>query len=225
MAYNINDVYNIVLYVTGKNSNQGFVSPSDFNNSVNIAQKEYASYLLGNFQQYVPGRPEARVEFGQNAVIRQRLTPIIYNTDLSIDALGFSAYPSDFMQVDTMWTYYNYNRIREIQQNQFYAVFNSSIDPVAQYPVYMIENDGFRFFPNDLGQAKMSYVFNPPDMVWGYTLDGNGVPVYNPATSVQPVWGDASIMEIIVRALRIIGVNLDYNTVSAYAIQVENQGQ
>ena len=92
-------------------------------------------------------------------------------------------------------------------------------------PVYLIENEGFRFFPNDLGQAKMSYVINPPDMVWGYTLDVNGVPVYDPATSVQPLWGDASIMEIIVRALRIIGVNLDYNAVSAYAVQVENQGQ
>jgi len=225
MAYNINDVYNIVLYFTSKNLQQGYVSPSDFQEAINFAQKQYASYLLGNFQQYQPGRPEARVEFGQNSVIRQRLTPIIYNTDLNIDAQGFSAYPSDFMQVDAMWTYYNYDRIREIQQNQFYGVYNSSIDPIAQYPVYMIENDGFRFFPNNLGQAKMSYVFNPPDMVWGYTLDVNGVPVYNPATSVQPVWGDASIMEIIVRALRIIGVNLDYNTVSAYAVQVENQGQ
>jgi len=225
MAYNINDVYNIVLYFTSKNLQQGYVSPSDFQEAMNFAQKQYASYLLGNFQQYQPGRPEARVEFGQNSVIRQRLTPIIYNTDLNIDAQGFSAYPSDFMQVDAMWTYYNYDRIREIQQNQFYGVYNSSIDPIAQYPVYMIENDGFRFFPNNLGQAKMSYVFNPPDMVWGYTLDVNGVPVYNPATSVQPVWGDASIMEIIVRALRIIGVNLDYNTVSAYAVQVENQGQ
>ena len=129
------------------------------------------------------------------------------------------------MQVDAMWSYYNYERIREIQQNQFYGVHNSVIDPIASWPVYMIENDGFRFFPNSIGQAKMSYVINPPDMVWGYTLDINGNPVYNPATSVQPVWNDASIMEIIARALRIIGVNLDYNAVSAYAMQVQNQGQ
>jgi hypothetical protein len=165
------------------------------------------------------------VEFGQNSIIRTRLRQIIYNTDLSVNGAGFTPYPSDFLQVDAMWSYYGYNRIREIQQNQFYGVYNSTIDPIAAYPVYMIENDGFRFFPNNIGQAKMSYVINPPDMVWGYTLDGNGIPVYNPATSVQPVWNDASIMEIIVRALRIIGVNLDYNTVSAYAVQIENQGQ
>lgn len=225
MAYNVNDVYKIVLYFTGKNLQQGYVSPEDFNRTINLAQKGYTSYLLGSFQQYLPGRPEARVEFGQNSVIRARLAPIIYNTTLSVDGTGFSQYPNDFLQVDAMWSYYGYQRIREIQQNQFYGVYNSVIDPVADYPVYMIENAGFRFFPNSIGQTKMSYVIEPPDMIWGYTLDGNGVPVYNPASSVQPVWGDAAITEIIVRALRIIGVNLDYNTVSSYAVQIENQGQ
>lgn len=225
MAYNVNDVYQIVLYAVGKNLQQGYVSPSDFNLVINQAQKSYTSYLLGSFQQYLPGRPEARVEFGQNSVIRTRLKPIIYGVDLTVDGTGFCAYPSDFLQVDAMWSYYGYNRVREIQQNQFYGVFNSSIDPIATYPVYLIENDGFRFFPNNIGQAKMSYVINPPDMIWGFTLDGNGIPVYNPASSVQPVWGDASILEIIVRALRIVGVNLDYNQVSGYAVQIENQGQ
>lgn len=225
MAYNVNDVYKLVLYAVGKNLQQGYLSPEDFQITINQAQKSYASYLLGSFQQYAPGRPEARVEFGQNSVIRARLVPIIYNTTLSVDGTGFSPYPSDFVQVDAMWSYYGYDRIREIQQNQFYGVYNSVIDPIANYPVYMIENAGFRFFPNTIGQAKMSYVIEPPDMVWGYTLDVNGVPVYNPASSVQPVWSDAAILEIIVRALRIIGVNLDYNQVSGYAVQIENQGQ
>jgi len=225
MAYNINDVYKIVLYAVGKNLQQGYVSPEDFNLVINQAQKSYTSYLLGSFQQYAPGRPEARVEFGQNSVIRQRLIPIIYTTNLSVDVAGFSPYPSDYLQTDAMWSYYGYDRIREIQQNQLYGVYNSKIDPIASWPVYMIENDGFRFFPNNIGQAKMSYVMNPPDMVWGYTLDVNGVPVYNAAGSVQPVWGDASILEIIVRALRIVGVNLDYNQVNGYAVQIENQGQ
>ena len=82
MAYNINDVYKIVLYAVGKNLQQGYVSPEDFNLVINQAQKSYTSYLLGSFQQYAPGRPEARVEFGQNSVIRQRLIPIIYNTNI-----------------------------------------------------------------------------------------------------------------------------------------------
>jgi hypothetical protein len=204
---------------------QGYISPADFNLTINQAQKSYASYLLGNFQQYQPGRPQARVEFGQNTVIRQRLTPIIYGYNLTVDNTGFSPYPGDFLQQDAMWSYYGYNRIREVQQQYFYSIYNSVIDRIPSWPVYMIEYDGFRFFPNNTGQAKLSYVRNPPDMVWGYTLNGNGIPVYNPASSTQPVWDDASILEIIVRALRIIGVNLQYNDVNAYANEIKQIGQ
>ena len=226
MAYTIDDVYKITLYAVGKNLQQGYLSPEDFNLTINQASASYASYLLGSFQQYQPGRPEARVQFGQNAVIRTRLTPIIYNVDLSIDSTGFSPYPGDYLQTDAMWTYYGYERVREVQQNYFYSIYNSKIDPVAQWPVYMLEWDGFRFFPNNQSQAKMSYVRNPPDMVWAYTINPlTDLPVYDSANSVQPVWDNVSILEIIVRALRIIGVNLDYNTVSAYAVQIENQGQ
>lgn len=232
--YNINDVYKIVLYITGKNLQQGYVSPEDFNNTINIAQKSYVAYLLGNFQQYQPGRPVARVEFGQNSVVRQRLAPIIYESFLSVNSAGYSPYPSaaglvpsngDYLQTDAMWSAYGYERIREVQQHYFYSIYNSKIDPIASWPVYMIRNNGFQFAPPSIGQARISYVIEPPDMIWGYTLDGNGVPVYNPATSVQPVWDVASILEIIVRALRIIGVNLDYNQVSNYANQVQFQGQ
>ena len=226
MAYTIDDVYKITLYATSKNLQQGYVSPEDFNVVINQAQISYASYLLGSFQQYQPGRPEARVQFGQNAVIRTRLKPIIYNADLAIDSTGFSPYPGDFLQVDAMWTYYGYERVREVQQNYFYSIYNSKIDPVANWPVYMLEWDGFRFFPQDQNQAKMSYVRNPPEMKWAYTIDPiTDNPVYDSANSIQPVWGDATLLEIIVRALRIIGVNLDYNSVNAYAVQIENQGQ
>jgi hypothetical protein len=174
------------------------------------------------------------VEFGQNSVVRQRLAPIIYESFLSVDGAGYSPYPSaaglvpsngDYLQTDAMWSAYGYERIREVQQHYFYSIYNSKIDPIASWPVYMIRNNGFQFAPPSIGQARISYVIEPPDMIWGYTLDGNGVPVYNPATSVQPVWDVASILEIIVRALRIIGVNLDYNQVNNYANQIQLQGQ
>ena len=232
--YNINDVYKIVLYITGKNLQQGYVSPEDFNNTINIAQKSYVAYLLGNFQQYQPGRPVARVEFGQNSVVRQRLAPIIYESFITVNGNGYSPYPSaaalvpsngDYLQTDAMWSAYGYERIREVQQHYFYSIYNSKIDPVASWPVYMIKNDGFQFAPFNIGQARISYVIEPPDMIWGYTLDVNGVPVYNAANSVQPVWDDVSIMEIIARALRLIGVNLQYNDVAAYANQIQFQGQ
>lgn len=221
----IDEIYRIVLYATAKNASQGYVSPDDFNLVIGQAQDSYVAYLLGSFQQYMPGRPVARVEFGQNTIIRTRLAPIIYWYDLSVDPDGFSDYPGDYLQTDAMFTYGNYNRIRAVQQDSLYSYYNSVIDPIASNPIYILEDLGFRFFPEDINQAKLSYVRNPPNMEWAYTLDGNGIPVYDPINSVQPVWDDASILEIIVRALAIIGVNLQLNTVMQYSMDIKNQGQ
>lgn len=296
----IDEVYQIVLYATAKNKSQGYVSPQDFNNTINQAQKSYVSYILGSFQSYTPGRPISRVEFGQNTTIRTRLTPIIYWSSLSIDPTGFSLYPSDYLQVDAMLTD-DYKRIRIVQQDSLYSYYNSVIDPVDTNPIYILEDTGFRFFPINLSTAKLSYVANPPDMVWAYTLNNNGIPIYTtgiqgvdvitggsgyasatvtfsapaaggvqatgtvvisggvvtgititnpgsgytgttptmtfvgvggtgatfsaPIISVNPVWDEATILEIIVRALAIIGVNLQLNTVEQYSMNIKNQGQ
>jgi len=221
----INEVYQLVLYATAKNASQGYVSPADFNLTINQAQKSYVSYLLGSFQTYSPGHSVARVEFGQNTIVRTRLAPIIYWNTLTVDIYGYAPYPGDYLQSDAMFTNSGYNRIRAVQQDSLYSYYNSVIDPIATNPIYILETEGFRFFPTNLGAAKLSYVTNPPDMVWGYTLDGNGIPVYSSGTSVQPVWDDASILEIIVRALSIIGVNLQLNALEQYSMVIKNQGQ
>ena len=231
----VDEVYQLVLYSTAKNKSQGYVSPQDFNNTINQAQKSYVSYILGSFQTYTPGRPIARVEFGQNTVVRTRLTPIIHWADLTVDTTGFCQYPGDYLQTDAMLTSEGYQRIRIVQQDSLYSYYNSVIDPIDSNPIYILEDTGFRFFPIDIATAKLSYVANPPDMVWAYTLNGNGIPVYAPTQtgvgvtpttgSVQPVWDDASMLEIIVRALAIIGVNLQLNTVEQYSMAIKNQGQ
>lgn len=220
----INDIYELILYIISKNQ-QGYLSPDEFNLTINQAQQSYQSYLLGNFQTYTPGRPVAKVELGQNSVVRQRLAPSIYNYNLTVDGTGFSPYPGDYLQADAMWSIYGNNRIRYVQQDSLYSFYNSVIDPVATNPIYLIEDVGFRFYPVTTATAKLSYVRNAPNMVWGYTLDGNGNPVYDVASSTQPIWDDASMLEIIARALRMVGVNLQSAVVSQYAEEIKNNGQ
>lgn len=224
---NVNDVYELIKYIANKNQ-QGYISPSQFNLIINQAQTSYISWLLGSFQQYQAGRPIAKVELGQNSVVRQRLSPAIYNYILNLDNNGQAPYPSDYIQTDAMWTIYGLKRIRYTEQDALYSVFNSVIDPVNNTnPIYLIENTGFQFYPTNLiyGQARMSYVRNPSAIVWGYTLDGNNRPVYNAATSVDPIWDDTSMLDIIVRALKMVGVNLQSGAVIQYANEVQNLGQ
>lgn len=223
-------LYKIILFATAKNKSQGYASPVDFNDVLMpTAQRNYLDYLLGEYQKYSPQRPIAVVEFGQNERIRESISPLIYNAILPISSTtGIAFLPSDYEYTDNMWGVYGNYNIRFVQQDRLESYIHSYIDPVASNPVYLIRHEGFQFFPDrpfGENQAKMSYVRTPPAIVWGYDLDSNNRPVYNAAKSQQPVWGDSDIYQIIVRALALLGVNLQIGVVIGYANEIKNSGQ
>lgn len=226
---NVNQMFQVWSFALSKNLQQGYGSPDDFYLCINQGQRSYFDYLLGEYQRYQVRRPIAVVEVGQNKRIEDSLAPLIYGTVLNIpNDVGIAPYPSDYEYVNAMFSIYGNYNIRFALQNQLDSFVHSDIDPVADNPIYLIEHEGFHFFPDrpyGENQAKMKYYRNPPSIVWGYTLDSNGLPVWNPATSQNPVWSESDCMQIIVRALAIAGVNLQYNTVLQYANDIKNGGQ
>jgi hypothetical protein len=230
---NVNDMYRICQFAINKAQN-GYLTPAEFNLVINQAQISYQDYLLGEFQQYQYGRPQARVNYSQNENIRQRLTPLITEATLTINSTtGESPYPADYIQVDAVVTN-DFKRIRFVPQDSLYSYYNSEIDPVVTNPIYLIEPNKFQFYPKTLGSAILTYVKNAPDIVWAYTTV-SGRPVYAPTQTgvgvtpttgtVQPVWDDVDLLEIITRALKLIGLNLQDGMVSQYANQITQTGQ
>lgn len=217
-------MYKIVLYAVNKQQS-GYVTESEFSLCINQAQDSYADYLCGEYQSYQNQRSQARVSWGQNQNVRESLTPVIYGYILNPDSNGIAPYPSDYQKTDAMITIYGFNRVRFATQDRLYAFMNSVIEPVATNPIYLVKDIGFQFYPATIGQARLSYVRTPPRIVWGYTLDGDGLPVYNAATSIDPVWSDLDCLEIITRALRLVGVNLQSAAVSQYANEIKGNGQ
>lgn len=221
----VDEMYRIIKYIIRKNQN-GSINPSDFGLIVNRAQYEYMNYLLGEFQKYLPGRPMAAVEFGQNQDIRQRLTPFIKTpATLAINgSTGVAPYPADFQAADAMY-YGQYNRrVKYIQQDRLDSHLNSYIDPIATSPVYLTIDTGLQFYPTNLGTARFSYIGTPPTIVWNSTNDIYGRPVYNPVGSVNPAWYDLDCFQVICRALLMVGVNLQLGAVQQYAAMIKNQG-
>ncbi len=222
---NIDDWYELMKFIINKNQ-QGYLPPAKFNIVINQGSRSYQSFLLGSFQQYTPGRPVARVELGNNRTVRQRLAPVIYGYVLSVSSsTGKSPYPGDFLQVDSMYSIYGVKRIRYAEQTKLDAYYNSVIDPIATNPIYLIEDTNFQFYPSNIYQAKLSYVRDAPEMLWAYTLDGNGRPVYDEANSIQPVWDNIAMYDILCRALAIVGINLQSQQVIAYSQEIKTQGQ
>lgn len=220
----VNDMYQICQYAINKAQN-GYLKPDQFNLLVGQAQDSYLNYLLGEFQQYQYNAAKSRVAYSENQNIRQRVAPLIYNYNLKVDATGFSRYPGDYIQTDTMMTFYNYKRIPFVQQDRLWSYYNSKIDPIATNPIYLIEDRGFRFYPQSISDARLTYVKNPTRIYWAYTYDINNRPVYDPTRSEQPVWSRMDILEIIARILKLVGISLQITQVEQYANLITNNGQ
>lgn len=223
---NVNTVYKIWIYCLNKNNQQGYASPDDFNLLINQGATSFLDYLLGEFQSYAYGKPLSKVQFGMNEQVRQRLTPLIQKpVTLTVDNTGFAAYPDDYQQMDAIYDSTGNNRIRYVPQQKKYSYINSQIDPVATNPIYLIIDQGFQFYPITIGSALLSYVKTPPTIVWNFNLDSNGLPEYTSVGSVDPVFYDVDMLEIIARALSFAGLNLSLPQVEQYAQSIIKGGQ
>lgn len=222
----VDEAFRLLNFITRKNQNGG-ITASNFNLLINRAQYSYMDYLIGEFQKYLPGKPMAAVEFGQNQDIRQRLTPFIKTpSPLTIDGVtGIAPYPADFQAADAMY-YGQYNRrVKYIQQDRLDSHLNSYIDPILTSPIYLTIDTGLQFFPINLGIARFSYIGTPAAIVWNSTTDIYGRQIFTTVGSVNPAWYELDMMQVIVRALSMIGVNLQLNAVQQYAAMIKNTGE
>lgn len=60
--------------------------------------------------------------------------------------------------------------------------------------------------PSTIASIKLFYLKRPATMVFGYTEDGDGNPVYNSGTSTQCDWPSTCHMDIVLRALSYAGI-------------------
>lgn len=227
-----NTVYNLITYIANQ-FQRGNISPQRVNLIVQQGQTSFLDYCLGAMQQYQYGAPESRVEYAVNETARLRLTPFIGPVvTLTIDNTGLAPYPASFEQVDAM--YMNVparTRIRFVPQHKAPNYLSDPIDPIDSNPVYLLESGGFRFYPNanfdglSLGTALISYVETPPVFNWASTPDANSRPIYNAGGSQGLMFYDVDCMEIISRALKMVGVNLGAPEVSGYAQNIIDKGQ
>ncbi len=225
------DFFYTYLQMASNKAQMGYLSPAQFNLIANQASTDLSDYLLGSFQSYQYGKPIAKVQWGMNEIVRQRLTPLIGQAvALTTDGTGLASYPSGFQQVDAMWQPGMATRVRYVPQHKLYSYLNSQIDPINTNPIFTIETNGFRFYPNTTYNgtaftgALLSYVSTPPTIVWNYTLDGNGRPVYNPTGSQDPIYYETDNSELLSRALKILGVNLQLNELTQIGLEIEKNG-
>lgn len=217
-------MYQLANAITNKNV-RGDLGSVRFNLYIQQAENSFITYLLGEYQKYQPGRPVPPVMIGMTRRIRQSLSPLIPPpVTVNIDNVtGVAPFPEGHLYTDVVTTMAG-KGIRYAEQTKLPAFLESTIDPVETNPIYLIQQNGFQFYPFTLGTAKVSYVKQSPGISWG-TGNENGREVYDVNSSKQPVWADIDCLEILTRALRMMGVSIQFNDVQQYANEIKATGQ
>lgn len=216
----IDQVYKFVDFIIKKSNSGGYLTPDEFNLIINRAQIQYFNKLYGNQNDYRYDRPVPKIAYAITEKISNSLSPFLSDsTALVIDGNGQVNIPSDLFQtVSITHTIDNIEyEITRVEQDRIANNLSSYYDaPTSDFPIYSQLRTKFQFYPKNLATASLFYLKKPTDMVWGYTTV-SGRPVYNSGTSVQPLWKDMDMNEIIYIALSYIGVNLKDPDVSQFA--------
>jgi len=208
-----------------KKNQAGSISSSDFQYHWNDSQNAYMADLLGRFQMHNNGKEGLQTGLIQNETILIKLSPFTNPTTLTITG-GQSNKPSDFIYELALRI--NGEKVYKIAHDQIYWVNQSVIDPpsIAEDSYYYIEYlNYYKFLPSAVTSAELDYIATPVNIVWGFTFDGNGRQVYNPATSVQPQWMDIDCLEITKRMLKTLGVAFKDADLSNFGQSVITTGE
>ena len=219
----VDQVYNILKFIVRKNQ-LGSLSPDDFAYAFNTAQRNYYDFLVGRIEQYQYGRAVPRVGLSMTDNVVSRLMPFEASATISVSG-GLATKPSDFNKMLSLYTPNNF-RVYRLEENRFAERMQDSIDPIDEANAFYVEqNTNWRIYPTSLTSIILKYLTVPVDVKWNYTLDGSGRPVYSSSGSVQPLWKDNDIDELVGRAAKIIGVSFKEPTLSQFGQGVINTGE
>ncbi|MEJ7831209.1 MAG: hypothetical protein WKF91_23590, partial [Segetibacter sp.] len=89
--------------------------------------------------------------------------------------------------------------------------------------VFTNTGNGWKVWPETVANVNVSYYKLPADVRWGYTTVNNR-PVYNPATSVDPVWDNVSTEEILAKSCTYLGISFEKQSMVQFGEASKMQG-
>lgn len=223
----IDQAYRFVQYVANKSQN-GNITPDDFNLLAPIAQMSLLNDRLGNVKKYKPHDPVPPYGFGISQKTKEELGILSTNTSLPLTS-GSADLPSDLLYLDTVVTSFPGGKLMtEVDVDEYMRLKDSVIKPpTAQAPVFLrAERPGGTFGIQVLPSMASCYIFyirRPATPLWNYAIVF-GRPVYATTGSQDFELSETVHMEICMRILAAVGINLDQSSISAYAELQEQKG-
>lgn len=218
----INSAFNFINFCSNKRQN-GYVSPSDFNNLAPIAQMSVINDRLGNVKKYQPHDPTPNYGFGLNQKIREELRPLLVKPTVTAVTAGVATIPADYLYYDTISV--AGKQAQEATEDEILELNNSLIKPPSTtYPKFVLHSNGINMYPTTIASILLSYLRKPATPIWNYTIV-NDEPVYNPSGSQNFETGETTHLEICALILSWVGVHLNMGEIVQYAEAMQAQGK
>lgn len=202
----------------------GSISRTDLFYAWNSEQYAYHQDIIGRWQNRNNDKAGGNTGLIQDQTILTLLSPFtILAPPITITA-GFMTLPSDLlyhlaMLINNQKTFY-------YRKDQEGAILNDPIDPPSDQPDgawYYTDYAGavagqviYKILPMVNATAQLSYVAQCSDIVYGVQRDGAGRVTNDPATSIQPKWGQNTIVEITQRTMKKFGLSFKDQDMEAY---------
>lgn len=219
----INQVYDIVKFISNKHE-QGYLSPEEFNNSINLAQKQLMSHIIESIQGWDDNRRRIRIPMGNAQPNIQKISRFIESNVVTVPINGQLPRPVNLEHMLAVRTQSNLKRVTRCEHDRIFSYRSSVIDIPYENPIYVEYNSYYQIYPENIGEVSFEYVVTPPDALWAYTTVG-GRPQYDQGNSVQLLWGETEITEIISRVLFMFGISIQAQNVVSYSQSIKNDGQ
>jgi hypothetical protein len=225
MALSADYNYQWMLKLIRKNQ-AGGLSNIEYQYHWNDSSAAYMDDLLGRFQARGNSKEGVNTGLIENETIMTKLLPFAKPVvGLSVVA-GQAIKPADFQY--TLALRINGTKVFQVDHDTWWSVQQSVIDPpsISNNSYYYTEyGNYYSILPVAVSVLDLDYISTPVDMVWGFIFDGNGRQVYDPSSSVQPVWDNNSCREITKRALKTLGVSYTDQDFETFGQSVLTQGE
>lgn len=210
MAYNINDIYNQMLFIVRKERGV-FVTVNEAMQTLDNAQLEATEEWFSTY--------------GATQIIHDAIRKLRVQKSFTSDSTGLVTFDSDYLHlIGGAYTVSGstINNVRFLNEDELALALKSQLRIVStSNPIAIDASVGFRLYPAATQSGFYNYLRRPATPVLGYTQSGRTI-TYDPNTSTQLEFTDVYINNIISRALKFWGINMAEQDIQQFA-QIQTQ--
>lgn len=160
-------------------------------------------------------------KYGETQVEQDSLAPFKVSYPFTSDDKGLVPWPVDYGHFISGFTITYDNKrqlairhkIQLVQEDRLSEALSNQVRVVSsEYPIATSTGTNLVLFPRATASGKLFYFRSPAAPKLAYTLTGRTL-VYDQLNSVQLLWGEPSIRQVMMRVLGYLGLNLNEATI------------